>query len=71
MNDRYRPADYQVNDVYRCESCGKSIEIAQLYSVTNCDSCGGHYRKTGESYPADVEDWDEERYPDGQWGQRR
>lgn len=69
MNDRFRPADYQVNVIYRCDSCGQEIEQVSIYGVINCH-CGGRLVQVGESYPSDPYEWDEERDPDGQWHRR-
>lgn len=61
MNDYRRPADYQVRNVYRCETCKKEVEVESCYAgPTNC-ICGGFYEHAGETYPANSEDWHEER----------
>ena len=68
--DDYRPSQAQVHDHYRCDSCGKEIEIESFYTVGPC-SCGGFFQKVGESYPANSAEWDEQRDPDGEWRPRR
>jgi ribosomal protein L37AE/L43A len=60
MSDYRRPADYQINDHYECSSCGQKAEQVSIYGVGQC-SCGGSFVKTGESYPASSDDWDEQR----------
>lgn len=70
MSDRYRPADYQVNKIYQCDRCGGEIEQVSIYGVGPCD-CGGRLIECGESYPADSQDWDEERRDGGEWERRR
>lgn len=71
-SDYYRPAEYQIRDIYRCTSCGAENEYHHDQAVegTSCH-CGGRLTKMGESYPADPDDWDEQRDPDGEWRQRR
>lgn len=67
----YRPAEYQINNVYRCTSCGSEIEVPCDQIATRC-TCGGDYDYAGESYPGDSSEWDEERSScDGQWHPRR
>ena len=68
-SDYYRPADYQITTIYRCHSCGKEVEQQSCYGVGRCD-CGGSFAQVGESYPADIQDWDEERGRDGEWHRR-
>ena len=70
MSDYYRPADYQIIIHYQCNNCGAETEMESCYGVGNC-SCGGQFVECGESYPADYNDWDEQRDPDGEWRQRR
>ena len=70
MNDYYRPAEYQINTVYRCASCGSEIEIQSGYCASKC-TCGGNYEEVGETYPSNSDDWDEERDERGEWRQRR
>ena len=70
ISDYYRPADYQINNIYRCDTCGNEIEQPSCYDVGNC-SCGGSLIQCGESYPADSSEWDEQRDPDGEWRERR
>ena len=69
MNDRYRPAEYQINDIWECSRCRQRIEMASAYSAGAC-GCGGEFVHVGESYPADVSEWDEERGQDGEWHYR-
>ncbi len=67
----FRPADYQINDHYKCSSCGAATEQVSIYGVGQCE-CGGSFVKVGESYPASSDDWDEERdTQDGEWRRRR
>lgn len=70
MNDDYRPASYQVTKYYICQSCGHETEMVSCYGVGQCH-CGGTYVESGESYPADASEWDEQRDPDGEWRERR
>jgi len=69
-SDYYRPAQNQIMTIYTCDSCGKESEIESCYSMSTC-TCGGHMSESGESYPSSADDWDEERYPNGEWGPRR
>ena len=69
-SDYYRPADYQITIHYRCNSCGAETEQESCYGVGNC-SCGGQFVECGQSYPADSNDWNEQRDPDGEWRERR
>jgi len=43
-----------VDDIYRCDLCGKEVEVPSVYDLGNdrC-MCGGTFRKVGHSYPAD------------------
>lgn len=71
--DYRRPADYQVRQIAKCGSCSAESEYVndQLVDGGRC-GCGGTLRVIGESYPADSNDWDEERdTQDGQWRRRR
>lgn len=61
MNDYRRPADYQINEIYRCSDCGGEIEVSSVYAAPLSCGCGGRYQLSGESYPADSQDWHEER----------
>jgi hypothetical protein len=61
-----RPAYYQVDNVFTCNSCQREIEIPKGQIAGKC-SCGGRYIKTGESYPARKEDWDERQDRKGNW----
>jgi len=70
--DYRRPADYQVRQIGKCDSCGAENEYMnnQLVDGEPC-GCGGTLRVIGESYPASADDWDEERDTrDGQWRSR-
>ena len=69
-SDYYRPADYQVIVHYRCDKCGAETEQPSCYGVGDC-SCGGQFIRNGESYPANSDDWNEQRDPDGEWRERR
>lgn len=68
-SDYYRPAAYQIIEHYRCSGCGREIEVESVYAPALC--CGMYPQKTGESYPASSDDWDEEKGRDGYWRQRR
>jgi len=59
MSDYRRPADYQITKHYRCGGCGREIEVESCYSPALC--CGMEPQSTGESYPANSDDWHEER----------
>lgn len=69
MSDRYRPSENQIHKRFRCQNCGIEIEVGFQESYDTC-SCGGRFEESGESYPADSSEWDEERGPDGDWRQR-
>jgi hypothetical protein len=71
-SDYRRPADYQVRQIAKCSACGREGEYMNDQQVdgTRC-RCGGSLQVIGESYPADSEEWDEERdTQDGQWRRR-
>jgi len=66
-SDYRRPADYQINDIYECATCGAESEQVSIYGAGHC-MCGGSLVKVGESYPASSDDWDECRdTQDGAW----
>jgi len=70
-SDYYRPADYQIIIHYKCNSCGaETYQESFLDGVGYC-FCGGQFVPGGESYPADSNDWDEQRDKDGEWRKRR
>lgn len=61
-SDYRRPADYQINHHYKCRSCSREIEIQSFYAPPKvCRACGQGLEFVGESYPANSDDWDEER----------
>lgn len=60
MKDHLRPADYQINNVFRCTTCHRETEISSIYDVGRC-GCGGDMELIGETYPANSAEWDEER----------
>lgn len=66
---RYRPADYQVNEIYECERCKHQTESNSFYTIDQCH-CGGRLMLLGESYPADPNEWDEEQDRNGEWRRR-
>ena len=68
MTDRYRPAEWQIDVIYECRSCGARTEMQSCYHPGSC-ACGGVFVEAGESYPGDVAEWDEERV-DGEWRKR-
>ena len=51
-----KPADWQINNIYKCCECGKECEMPSDFSEPTCD-CGGQMFKSGESYPANQEEW--------------
>lgn len=69
-SDYLRPADYQITNHYTCASCGNRVELESCYSPSSC-RCGGEYQYTGESYPANSDDWDEEKDSNGYWHRRK
>lgn len=73
--DDYRPSEDQIYHHYRCNKCGRTTEIPSFYSPGDISdgecSCGGYFDKIGESYPANSDDWAEQRDPDGEWRPRR
>jgi hypothetical protein len=71
-SDYRRPADYQIRQIAKCQSCGAENEYMNDQQVDGgrC-SCGGTLRVVGESYPSNSDDWDEELDRDGEWRQRR
>lgn len=70
--DYRRPADYQIRQIAKCNSCGAENEYMNDQQVDGgrC-CCGGALAVIGESYPASSDDWDEERdTQDGEWHRR-
>lgn len=61
ISDYRRPADYQIRNQYSCRSCGSEVEVESFYAAPISCHCGGSYDFAGESYPANADDWDEER----------
>jgi len=60
--DYERPAWYQISTLYRCRACGREQEVSAGMSASMpCPDCGGYVVRSGESYPASADDWDEER----------
>ncbi len=70
MSDYYRPAQYQITNIYECQLCGREYQIESTFGAGACE-CGGSLAFCGESYPADSSEWDEQRDPDGEWRTRR
>lgn len=71
MRENRRPAEYQIRNHFKCDSCQNEIEVTAGNTATRCH-CGGTYQFAGESYPASSDDWDEERDSEyGEWRQRR
>jgi len=68
MNDRYRPSEEQIEIIYKCAICGAETNMPSQYVPPSC--CGELMAEIGELYPADSREWDEERYPNGEWGRR-
>ncbi len=60
-SDYRRPADYQINNVFKCSSCGHESEHSSVNVAPQGCSCGGLLQQIGENYPADSDDWHEER----------
>ena len=70
-SDYQRPADYQINTVYRCVGCRHETET-NYGAPRVCPYCGENYIAVGESYPADPDDWDESRNRvNGPWRNER
>ena len=69
-SDYYRPSMGQVRNIYECDRCGAEMELESMYDPAPC-SCGGRFEQSGESYPADPSEWDEQLDPDGVWRERR
>jgi DNA-directed RNA polymerase subunit RPC12/RpoP len=70
-SDYYRPSESQIRHHYKCSTCGAETEIESCYSADACH-CGGRMQFSGESYPADSREWNEERDTvDGEWHSRR
>ncbi len=62
-----RPAWYQINKIYRCRKCELEQEIPAGYSAQMpCPDCGGYVDRIGESYPGNVDEWDEVKV-NGDW----
>ncbi len=60
-SDYRRPADYQIKNHFRCQSCGSETSVESFYAGPTTCSCGGRMESAGESYPANSDDWHEER----------
>ena len=69
--DDYRPSEAQIHHHYRCDQCGSEVEVQSFYVASSRCGCGGKMIMTGESYPGNRDDWDEQRDPDGEWRPRR
>jgi hypothetical protein len=70
-SDYYRPSENQIRHHYKCDTCKAEIELMFGDSADTCP-CGGTMRFSGESYPANSDEWDEERdTQDGEWHRRR
>lgn len=70
-SDYYRPSSSQIHHHYRCQKCRLDVTIESHYAAPLSCHCGGSYSLIGESYPADPNEWDEQRDPDGEWRPRR
>ena len=68
-SERYRPSDSQIHNHYRCNSCQRYTELELFFAAPMC--CGEEMAHTGESYPANSDDWDEELNDSGDWQRRR
>ncbi len=72
MRENRRPADYQIEILYRCDNCRREISRISTEPPSRQCSCGGLFNESGMSYPGDSEEWDEERdSPYDDWRQRR
>lgn len=60
-SDYRRPADYQIENHFRCTSCRAETSVSSVYGAPTMCHCGGNYEYVGESYPANADDWDEYR----------
>lgn len=60
-SDYRRPADYQVTHHYQCTACGTETAAESFYEGPAACYCGGRMEFAGESYPANADDWQEER----------
>jgi len=78
-SDYERPAWYQIEKLYRCKKCGYEQRMPQgYYAQFPCPMCKGFVERIGESYPANADDWDEEktnsrgqRDVNGNWHQKK
>ncbi len=68
-SDNYRPSEQQISHHYTCVLCRKTFETDSQSSAPDC--CGREMNFSGESYPANSDDWNEQRDPDGEWRERR
>lgn len=70
-SDYLRPSENQIRHHYKCDSCRRETEYFsdQDMSRSKC-ACGGNLSFSGESYPADQNEWDEERDHNGEWRRR-
>jgi hypothetical protein len=75
LPNNLRPAEYQYSDHYRCSSatCGYEGEYDTQYDMQDC-ACPlcpkGVLQYTGESYPRNPDEWDEEKDSRGVWHRR-
>lgn len=72
-SDYYRPAEYQIRQIAKCDTCRRETEYMNDQQVDGGRCvCGGTLRVIGESYPASSDDWDEERDDtNSDWHRRR
>lgn len=73
LSDYYRPAEYQIRQVAKCDTCGREDEYDSYQQVdgVRCHCGAGVLKVIGEIYPASASDWDEEKGDDGEWHRRR
>jgi len=70
-SDYYRPAHYQVNQLYRCRDCGDEQEVPSGHRAQMpCPKCRGWVERAGETYPGNHRDWDEVNVK-GRWINKR
>lgn len=71
-SDYYRPAIHQIRQIAQCSQCAREYEFFADQCLDNAKcQCGGLLCVIGESYPANADEWEEQRDPDGQWRERR
>ncbi len=69
MREDYRPAEYQIEVEYVCQKCNRERHAPANFNAPEC--CGEEMMECGQIYPANTDEWEEQRDPDGEWRQRR